>query len=94
MSLFFHDTPLALDIREWKRASEAIRLVESHIAPYDWERYSNRQRTRMKLGGVVGTATYAGDLAPFLPLLSLGEWLHVGKGATFGLGKYQILNIV
>lgn len=94
MSLFFHDTPLALDTREWKHASEAVRLVDSQVRPYDWERYSNRQRTRMKLGGVVGTATYAGELAPFLPLLSLGEWLHVGKGATFGLGKYRIVNLV
>ncbi|WP_089943981.1 CRISPR system precrRNA processing endoribonuclease RAMP protein Cas6 [Candidatus Entotheonella palauensis] len=93
LSLFFHDTPLALDIRAWKHASEAIRLVESHVTPYDWERYSSRQRTRMKLDGVVGTATYAGDLAPFLPLLSLGEWLNVGKGATFGLGKYQIADM-
>jgi len=93
LSLFFHDMPLALDMRAWKSASESVRLLESHVTPYDWERYSNRQRTRMKLGGVVGTATYAGDLAPFLPLLSLGEWLHVGKGATFGLGKYRIASI-
>ncbi len=90
MSQFFHDTPLALDMRAWKRRAEAVRLVHSQVVPYDWERYSNRQRTRMKLGGVVGSATYAGEVAPFLPLLALGEWLHVGKGATFGLGKYQI----
>lgn len=94
MSLFFHDTPLALDMRAWKTAAEGIRLVKSHVTPYDWERYSNRQRTRMKLGGVVGTATYAGNLAPFLPLLSLGEWLHVGKGATFGLGKFEVVHTV
>jgi len=91
LSLFFHDTPLALDMRAWKRQAETICLVQSQVVPYDWERYSNRQRTRMKLSGVVGTATYAGELSPFLPLLALGEWLHVGKGATFGLGKYRVV---
>ena len=91
LSLFYHNTPLALDFQAWKNHAEHIRLVASRVTPYDWERYSNRQRTRMKLGGIVGTVTYEGALAPFMPFLALGEWLHVGKGATFGLGKYRIL---
>jgi CRISPR/Cas system endoribonuclease Cas6 (RAMP superfamily) len=33
---------------------------------------------------------YEGDLGPFLPLLRLGELLHVGKHATFGLGRYEV----
>lgn len=90
-SLFYHNTPLALDFQSWKSHSEQIRLVTSRVIAYDWERYSNRQRTRMKLGGIVGTVTYEGYLAPFMPFLVLGEWLHVGKGATFGLGKYRIM---
>jgi hypothetical protein len=94
VSLFYHHTPLALDLQTWKRQAEQIRLVASHIISYDWERYSSRQHTRMKLGGMIGTATYAGELAPFLPLLAVGEWLHVGKGTTFGLGKYRMTDIV
>jgi hypothetical protein len=93
LSRFYHNQPLALDMQAWKSRAEQIRLVASRVTAYDWERYSNRQRTRMKLGGIVGTATYEGDLAPFMPLLALGEWLHVGKGATFGLGKYQITEV-
>jgi hypothetical protein len=65
--------------------------VEDHPACWqEWTRYSSRQDTRMKMGGVVGRVTYAGDLAPFLPLLVLGQFTHVGKGAVFGLGKYRI----
>ena len=91
-SQVYHDTPLRLDTPAWKRQAESVRLVESHVQPYDWERYSQRQQTRMKLGGIVGTATYEGHLAPFLPLLALGEWLHIGKGTTFGLGKYCLVD--
>ena len=56
----------------------------------DWTRQSNRQQQHMVLGGAVGRWTLRGDLAPFWPLLHQGQWLHVGKNATFGLGRYRI----
>jgi hypothetical protein len=31
----------------------------------------------------------AGDLAPFAKLLYLGQWLHLGKNTTFGMGRYE-----
>lgn len=67
-----------------------VKLVNSNTSWYDWERYSNRQRTRMKMGGIVGTLSYAGDLAPFMPLIVLGQFTHIGKNTTFGLGKYVV----
>jgi CRISPR/Cas system endoribonuclease Cas6 (RAMP superfamily) len=39
---------------------------------------------------IVGSATYEGDLAPFWPFLVFGQWAHVGRGATFGLGGYRL----
>jgi len=44
----------------------------------------------MKLGGIIGNITYAGNLEQFLPFIVLGKYVHVGKGATFGLGQYEI----
>jgi hypothetical protein len=38
------------------------------------------------MGGFVGTVTFEGDLIPFLPLLRLGEIVHLEKGTAFGLG--------
>lgn len=55
---------------------------------YDWERYSHRQRAKMKLGGVVGSVIYEGRINPFTTILEAGEILHVGKGTTFGLGMF------
>ncbi len=56
----------------------------------NWERYSNRQQQKMALGGLMGTFRLQGDWQPLWPLLYLGQWLHVGKNATFGLGGYRI----
>ncbi len=56
----------------------------------DWTRYSSRQRQTMQLGGVTGRWTLQGDLAPFLPALHLGQWVHVGKETVFGLGRYTL----
>ena len=43
---------------------------------------------------LVGRVTYAGELAEFVPFVALGAFLHVGKNATFGLGRYEILHRV
>lgn len=61
------------------------RLVWSERA-----RYSARQKRRMVLGGLEGTIVLAGDLAGALPFLALGECLQVGKGTSFGLGRYRL----
>ena len=85
---FFHGDPF--DESFCLPQTEAVELVESQLQWQDWERYSHRQRTRMKLGGFIGTAVYEGNLTPWLPLVKAGEVLHVGKATAFGLGKYAI----
>jgi hypothetical protein len=49
-----------------------------------------RQGFAQDLSGFVGEVTYRRDLTPFLPLLLLGECLHVGKNAAFGNGWYEM----
>ena len=60
---------------------------------FDWKRYSSRQQQEMTLGGVVGQWHLHGPteaLANAWPWLWLGQWLHVGKNATMGLGGYRL----
>jgi hypothetical protein len=56
-------------------------------------RYSRRREVTHDLSGFVGEVTFAGELAPFLPYLKLGEYLHVGKNAVFGNGWYEIAKV-
>jgi hypothetical protein len=72
-------------------ARSQVRLAKSELYWQDWERYSNRQQRRMKLGGFVGQVQYEGDLKPFLPLILLGHYIHLGKNTTFGMGKFEIV---
>jgi len=75
-------------MRKLIEAAESVEVKKSTLRWRDWQRYSTRQETRMKLGGLVGQITYGGELAPFMPFLRAGELTHAGKGTSFGLGKY------
>lgn len=79
------------DFHSLLQRCDGVRLADADLRWHDWERWSQRQNAAMKLGGLLGTLTLAGDLAPFAPLLRAAEVLHAGKGATFGLGKIEVL---
>jgi len=66
--------------------------VESHksLRWYDWQRYSNRQQQHMHLGGVIGDWELAGLAPEHARALQIGQWLHLGKNTTFGLGRYTL----
>jgi hypothetical protein len=72
------------------RAAEGVRIAQCQTDWQDWSRFSGRQKQRVEMGGLVGRVTYEGDLSDYLPLLALGELVHVGKGTVFGNGKYVI----
>ncbi|MDI6786397.1 MAG: CRISPR system precrRNA processing endoribonuclease RAMP protein Cas6 [bacterium] len=90
LSYFHCEQKLDVDIKEIIECAREIKVKESTLNWYDWERYSNRQDTRMKLGGLVGNITFEGEIATFFPYLVLGEYIHIGKNCSFGLGRYEL----
>lgn len=78
------------DHRELLELSKGVEITEKHLQWRDWTRYSTRQKTRMQMGGVVGRFTLKGELSPFLPFLKIGEFTHVGKATSMGLGRYKV----
>ena len=89
----FHLPGAVLDwtFRPYLEKANAVRIAAADLSWKDWQRYSNRQERKMTLGGFVGTLDLEGDLAPFIPLLRTAEIVHLGKGATFGLGKVECI---
>jgi hypothetical protein len=81
-----------LDYRKLIEIAGTVETPKSDLRWHDWERYSNRQKEKMSLGGFIGEVEYRGEaIIQLLPLIIAGEILHVGAGTSFGLGKYKII---
>jgi CRISPR/Cas system endoribonuclease Cas6 (RAMP superfamily) len=89
--MYFHQgEELDVDFAGLIARATQVETLSEDTRWVDWDRYSGRRDARITLGGLVGTVTYAGDLNEFWPLLKIGEYVHVGKGAVFGMGKYRL----
>jgi hypothetical protein len=83
---------MQVDFRGLIERAQSVKKVAERLHWNDRERYSNRQQTKIKLGGFVGEIDYQGEaIAEYLPLITAGELLHIGAGTGFGLGKYTII---
>ncbi len=80
----------SLDYRGLIARSREVEIVEEQKRWMEIRRFSFRQRSSMRLGGLVGHAIYRGELLPFYPLLKYCEIVHVGKQTTFGFGKIRV----
>lgn len=78
------------DFRQLAEQADTITLTPERLRWCDWQRYSHRQQQKMALGGIVGSLTLLGSLAPFQTALFQGQWWHLGKNATFGMGHYTM----
>ena len=64
------------------RTCGEVGVSSSTIRWTDWRNGS--------IGGLTGEALISGNLEEFVPFLLLGEYLNVGKGASFGLGRFSV----
>ena len=90
LSYFHCGQRLEADFRGLIDRASSVSIARSETGWEDWSRFSGRQQQRVEMGGLVGHVSYRGDLGDYLPLLALGELVHVGKGTVFGNGQYRI----
>lgn len=91
ISYFHTDTPLETDFAALAAQAKTIQFFTQQLHWYDWTRYSSRQQTEMNMGGLIGSVTLdMQDLEAYWPYLWLGQWTHVGKGTSMGMGAYSI----
>lgn len=74
--------------------NENLEIAENKLEFYNWSRFSNRQKREIDMSGFTGELTLSGDIGYFIPLLALGEYIHLGKNTVFGLGKYLIHSVI
>lgn len=67
-----------------------VECVEKNLRWLDWVRFSRRQWTKMKLGGMVGRVKYRNVPMVFYRWLKVGEIIHTGKNTIFGLGRIRV----
>ena len=65
-------------------------IVKKELKFVDISRYSNRQKTKLKIGGLVGEMQMKDIDEKSYKLLKLGEIIGVGKQTVFGLGKIRV----
>ncbi len=89
LAYFYCGETLDLDFQELGRQAEKVKAV---AVKGRWMARDRRTRkgVTQDLSGFVGEVTYRGEVEPFLPLLLMGEYVHVGKNAAFGNGWYRL----
>lgn len=73
---------------------EAARAVKGECR-FCWvrrKRKSGRTKRIIPMDGFIGEVRFEGELEPFLPLILLGEYLHIGHHTAFGHGQYRLIS--
>ena len=90
LSALYGEGSAPLDFHRLADAAASVRMMSREIRHVPTTRKSTRSGQTHPLGGFVGTASYVGDLTPFLPLLKIGEWTGVGRQTAWGKGALRI----
>ncbi len=86
----FYGKPPDWDFRALKLRAQSVPVLAQQLRWQEQTRRSARQGGLTPMGGLVGSFTLDLGAAPeFGPLLAFGRWLHLGKGASMGMGKYR-----
>lgn len=83
LAYYYGACEFTCDFKELSRQAEAVICTDDHFRlTTDGSR---------RVAGLVGCGTFQGDFSGLLPFLAAGSYVHVGKGASFGMGAYELL---
>jgi hypothetical protein len=88
----YDNGPLTIDFREFGQRAARIQLTRCDIHHVEASRRSSRTGQTHSLGGFIGEADYAGDLAEFVPYLRAAQWTGVGRQTAWGKGTLVVTN--
>jgi len=71
------------DYKELSRQAEAVLCSDDH--------FSLAAGQSRKMSGLIGHGIFCGEFSGLLPYLVAGSYFHAGKGASFGMGRFELL---
>ncbi len=86
----FHSDERLREDPALREAAAKVKLLGSDTKLCTVERLSRTQGKFLKYDGYVGWLALAGVAPEIVRWFKVGEYLHVGHGCTFGLGRYRI----
>lgn len=86
----FEGTEMDLDIFMEEMTSDLPRICYQDVNRIQVKRFSSRQMSSMKLGGIKGEVQLDEIPGQLLPWLLAGEVMHIGKNTSFGFGRYRV----
>lgn len=90
ISYFHGGTELDIDYKSIKELSKTYKVTRDNTRAVSRSRFSTRQKKRINMIGLIGDFTLEGKLGPVYSYLKLGEIIHVGRGTSFGQGRYEM----
>lgn len=90
LSVTYCGSPIDVDFKGIAERAMEVKTRDVNIRWIDIKRKSRTQPIQHDQSGFVGQITFEGDLIEFLPLIALGEYVHIGEDAVFGNGWYRI----
>ncbi len=88
LSRAYGDGPLDIDFRGLLEIAEQVTVTADQTRWIDVVSVSSRQQRRTPVGGLIGSATFYGPIAPLRELIVWGSLIHVGRNAVKGDGWY------
>ncbi|MEF3274696.1 MAG: CRISPR system precrRNA processing endoribonuclease RAMP protein Cas6 [Chloroflexus sp.] len=90
LCIAYGDGPLGINFRELLTIAEQVQTTVDQTRWIDVESFSTRQQRSTPLGGLIGSVTFSGPLAPLRELIVWGSLIHVGRNAVKGDGWYTV----
>jgi hypothetical protein len=83
LAYYYGRYEFSCDYKELSRQADAVICAENHFILA-----TDRNR---RMSGLVGDGSFRGDFSGLLPFLTAGLYVHTGKGSSFGMGGYELL---
>jgi len=82
LAYYYGGSEFACDYKGLALQAESVVCTDNHFV---LSTASNR-----KLSGLTGYGSFKGDFKGLFPFLTTGRYVHAGKGATFGMGLFEL----